>query len=348
MTREANESHNPTALTCDVACACVFVSSQMTRRVMPDDRRRAVDAAMAHIPADGGAPSAADVARRAAVILRESGVDPGCPRVLAVNVRSRPDFQAALRAKRARADKGRALLAAADTPGWQIQRQSATSLAALASPLPASSVAPLIVSSAAPLGRSALVGSSAAPASETLPLRQPPLPALQPLAPAASPQPASDGDAQASSGARAISDDVALVGGSKGGAAMVDEDTSCVAKAADAAAAAGARAHDAAAPGGGASGEGRGSHEGDGTSDDDDDLPLAAAGGVRADNAAAPCGGASDEGGGGPGDWSSDDDGDVPLNRVSVRGPRGAPLPALEPLAPAASPQPASSVAPEC
>ena len=140
------------------------------RRVMADDRRRAVDAAMAHIPADGGAPSAADVARRAAVILRESGVDPGCPRVLAVNVRSRPDFQAALRAKRARADKGRALLAAADTPGWLIQRQSATSLAALASRLPASS------------------------------------------------------------GARAISDDVALVGGSKGGAAMVDEDTSCVAK----------------------------------------------------------------------------------------------------------------------
>ena len=109
----------------------------MLRRIMPEDRRRAVDIAMADRSADGGAPSAADVARRAAVILRESGVDPGCPRVLAVNVRSRPDFQAALRAKRARADKGRALLAAADTPGWLIQRQSATSLAAFASPLPA-------------------------------------------------------------------------------------------------------------------------------------------------------------------------------------------------------------------
>ena len=111
--------NNATAFTCHVACACVCVSSQM-RRIMPDDRRRAVDSAMADRPADGGAPSAADVARRATVVLRDRGVDPGCPRVLAGAVRSRPDFQAALRAKRARADEGRAQLAAASTPGWRI------------------------------------------------------------------------------------------------------------------------------------------------------------------------------------------------------------------------------------
>jgi hypothetical protein len=48
-----------------------------------DDRRRALDSAMAKQAVDGGAPSAADLARRTAVILRDRGVDPGCPRVLA-------------------------------------------------------------------------------------------------------------------------------------------------------------------------------------------------------------------------------------------------------------------------
>ena len=124
------------------------------RRITPDDRRRALDSAMANLPADGSTPSAADLARRTAVILRDRGVDPGCPKVLAGAMRSRPDFQAAQRAKRARADEGRAQLAAASTPAWRIERLITSSLAAFAS---SADVAPdpgvpLLVALQPPLG----------------------------------------------------------------------------------------------------------------------------------------------------------------------------------------------------
>jgi hypothetical protein len=58
--------------------------------------------------------------------------------------------------------------------------------------------------------------------------------------------------------------------------------------------------------------------------DDDVDVPLAAAGGACAHDAAAPGGGTGGEGSEGPGDWTTDDDDDVPLNLVSVHGPRVA------------------------
>ena len=194
------------------------------RRLTQDDRRRAVEEAVADAIAAGAPlPTATRAAERVAALLLARNVDPGATALLARAVRRDPTYVRAVAELRARAASGRARLVDAETPLWQVASWTVRELASLG----------------------------------------------------------------AASAAGASGDDVAIAGGSVGGAAMDDGgEAPCVADAADAdAAAGGTHAYDAAAPGGGATGEGGAATDGD------------AQAWSGADDAPAPGGGASGEGG---------------------------------------------------
>ena len=276
------------------------------RRLTQDDRRRAVEEAVADAIAAGAPlPTATRAAEHVAALLLARNVDPGANALLARAVRRDPTYVRAVAELRARAASGRARLVDAETPLWQVASWTVRELASLGAASAAGASGDDVALAGGSVGGAAMddggevpcVADAADADAAAGGTRAYDAAALGSAATGEggaatdgdaqawsgaddAPAPGggasgeggatTDGDAQASSGAGASTDDVALAGGTEGGAAMVDEDTSCVAKAADAA---------------------------------------TAAGGARA---------------GGPGDWSSDDDDDVPLNRVSVHGPRVA------------------------
>ena len=251
------------------------------RRLSQDDRRRAVEEAVAGAMAAGAPlPSAVRVAERVAALLVARKVDPGATVLLARAVRRDPTYERAVFDMRARAAIGRARLVDAQTPAWQVASRSARDLASLG----ASSGA------GASGDDTALAGGDEGGAAMDVD---------------DAPRVADAAVAEAAAGGACANDAAAPGGGASGerGAAMDDDTqgeggirtppepaafavapgataapeegaggrarhTPRIADAADAeAAAGGARADDAAAPGGGASGEG-------GAAMDDDTPPA--------------------------------------------------------------------------